>query len=324
MQKFANHNRLIIVLDGMGTDVIKRVLDKNGFFASHLTGIETAIIPATTVAATTAYRTGKMPWETGFVGWSQYYSEVNEVIEVFTNLNYYTGLTSKMSQHTNTLPCKTIVETLVDNGHKAFEILPSWAPNGFDTFEQWLNQIVITCNRETNAYIYAYWNEPDTTLHDFGTNSDEVKILLHDMEQKIEQACNKIKNTTKILVTADHGHTYQQPLYLEDFPYIEQCLSVPVSLESRCVSFFVKPERIKDFPLLFNKHFGKWFKLVTKQEFETNYLYANKPVRFVGNYVALAIDKYGIYQNRSIQAHISTHAGITKAEMEIPVIEINI
>jgi len=321
MQNDTGKNRVVMILDGMGVAIVKKLLDKNGFFTRHLTDIESAIIPATTVAATTAYRTGKMPWETGFIGWSQYFSETDEVIEVFRNTNYYTGEVSKMPTHTNVLPCKTVVEQINAKGGRAFEIMPAFVPGGAETFEEWLKQIVDICNRETDAYIYAYWTEPDATLHELGENDDNVKQLLHEMEQKTEKALNKIKNKTEVLITADHGHRLLTPLFLTDYPDIEQCLLHPISVESRAVSLFVKPSMISEFPDVFNKRFGKWFKLVTKQEFENNYLYALTPVRFIGDFVALATAGYGLYQNRDVKYHISTHAGFTKEELEIPIIQ---
>ena len=157
MQNAHGKNRLVMILDGMGVAVMRRLLDKNGYFCRHLTDVETAIVPATTVAATTAYQTGKMPWETGFIGWAQYFAETDEVIEVFRNTNLYTGEVSKMPQTTNTLPCKTVVERMCDNGRSAYEVMPGFAPGGFDTFEQWLARIVELCNTESDAYIYAYW-----------------------------------------------------------------------------------------------------------------------------------------------------------------------
>ena len=322
MQNDSGKNRLVMILDGMGVAIVKKLLDKDGFFARHLADVETAIIPATTVAATTAYRTGKMPWETGFVGWSQYFAETDEVIEVFLNKNYYTGEVSKMPTHTNTLPCKTSVEQINADGRRAFEIMPAFVPGGAETFEDWLKQIVETCNRETDAYIYAYWTEPDAALHEFGENSDNVKTLLRDMEQKIEKALGQITNETKVLITADHGHTLLKPLFLTDFPDIEQSLLHPISIEARAASLFVKPSKLAEFPAMFNKHFGKWFKLVTKQEFEHDYLHASTPVRFVGDFMALATSGYGLYQNRDVPHYISNHAGITPEELEIPIIQI--
>ena len=228
-----------------------------------------------------------------------------------------------MPTHTNTLPCKTVVEQMNADGRHAFEVMPAFVPGGAETFDDWLKQIVEASNRETDAYIYAYWTEPDTALHHFGENSDHIKILLHDMEQKIEKALGQIVNKTDVLITADHGHKLSKPLFLSDFPDIEQSLVRPISIEARAASLFVKPEKIAEFPAMFNKHFSKWFKLVTKQEFEQDYLHASSPVRFVGDFMALAIAGHGLYQNRDAKYCnlVSNHAGITKEELEIPIIQ---
>ena len=323
MQKVQGKNRLVMILDGMGVSIINKILDKKGFFSRNLADVETAIIPATTVAATTAYRTGKMPYQTGFIGWTQYFSETDEVIEVFLNKNSYTGETSKMPYHTNTLPCKTVIEQMNAEGKRAFEIMPAFAPGGCKTFKEWLDKVVATCNHETEAYIYAYWTEPDAVLHEFGEDSPEAKKLLRQMERKIEKALAKIIHKTEILITADHGHKLLKPLFLTDYPDIEECLLHPISIEARCACLFVKPEKKAEFPEMFNKYFGQWFKLVTKQEFEQSYLYADKPVRFIGDFMALAIADYGLYQNHDEPYFVSNHAGITKEELEIPIIRIS-
>lgn len=323
MQNAHGKNRLVMILDGMGVSVMKKMLEADGFLLRNMTDVESAIIPATTVAATTAYRTGKKPWETGFIGWSQYFAETDEVIEVFLNTNLYTGETSKMPRHTNTLPCKTVVEEMNDNGRRAFEVMPGFIPGGFDTFEQWLARIVELCNTETDAYIYAYWTQPDSALHDMGGQDPAVKTLLRDMEHKIESAFGQIHNKTDILITADHGHKDIEHLFIDDYPELLECLLHPISLESRCVSLFVKTEYVATFPELFHKNFGKYFKLKTKSEFETEYLHAEKPVRFVGDFVALATDKYELKQRPDELLLKSHHAGITAEELEIPIIKIS-
>ena len=324
MQNATGKNRLVMILDGMGIAVMQKLLDNNGFFYRHLIDTENSIIPATTVAATTAYQTGKMPWETGFIGWAQYFSETDEVIEIFRNTNLYTGEISKMPQHTRILPCKTVVEEMNDKGLCAFEIMPGFISGGCDTFEEWLDKIVETCNTETDAYIYAYWTEPDATLHDCGSKDPAVKALLRDMESKVEDALKKIHNKTVVLITADHGHTDVEHLFIEDYPDIAECLLHPISLEARCASFFIKSKHAEHFQNLFSKHFGKYFKLVTKDDFEKEYLHAKKHIRFIGDFVALATDKYELKQNHDCKLLKSSHAGITDEETKIPIIKISI
>ena len=95
---------------------------------------------------------------------------------------------------------------------------------------------------------------------------------------------------------------------------------------------YLKPEEEKNIDYedinlidieLFNKHFGKCFKLATKSEFETEYLHAEQSVRFIGDFVAMATDKYQLLQDRNCLLLKSNHAGITPDELEIPIIKIN-
>jgi hypothetical protein len=322
LQEPADKNRLVMILDGMGTAIVKSTLKPNGYFNRNLIGSEQAVIPATTVAATTAYRTGKMPFETGFIGWTQYFSESDEIIERFTNRNYYTGDVSKLPAHSNTLPCKTIVEGMNDAGLRAYEVMPAFAPGGCATFSDWLNRIAEICSTETNAYIYAYWTEPDAALHEFGAGHQRVKTLLENMESDIETAIGKIKNSTEILITADHGHINLEHFFLDKFADITECMERPISIEARCATFFIKPEYKDKFPDIFDKHFGRYFKLVTKEVFEKEYLKSNAPVRFVGDYVALATGHWGLCMNENVPHYAANHAGITQDELEIPIIKI--
>ena len=81
---------------------------------------------------------------------------------------------------------------------------------------------------------------------------------------------------------------------------------------------------MKVFPDIFNKRFGRYFKLVTKNEFEKYYLHAEQPVRFVGDYVALAISNISLWENRNCPELKSHHAGITDDETQIPIIQITL
>ena len=325
MQMAAGKNRLVIVLDGMGTVIVKKLLPADGFFNRHMVESTRAIFPPTTVAATTAYRTGKLPCQTEFIGWAQYFAETDEVVEMFRNTNYYTGDVSKLPQHSGTMPCPRVVAAMNDSGRRAVEIMPAFEENGCATFEEWLDKIVDTCNRETDAYIYAYWTEPDHSLHYNGTTDAGVRATLREMEEKTESALGRIKNHTDILITADHGHRDQENLFLEeDFPDVAECLLHPLSVEPRCAALFIRPEKMAEFPELFNRHFGAHFKLVPKAEFEREYLHCDHPIRFVGDFMAVATGDYSLCQNRNVKHFKSNHAGATDDELQIPIIKLSV
>ena len=114
-----------------------------------------------------------------------------------------------------------------------------------------------------------------------------------------------------------------------DYPEIQECLIMPETLESRVVAFWVKEEMKEEFEKKFNKQFGKEFWLMTKQEFlEKNFLgFGQKHPKiddFIGNYIALStsssIIRLETFLEEGKPVKKSTHCGLTKEEMEVPLI----
>ena len=54
-------NVVVLLLDGMGRNIIEKNLDSDGFFRSNLKGIYTSVFPPTTVSATTSIDSGLFP-----------------------------------------------------------------------------------------------------------------------------------------------------------------------------------------------------------------------------------------------------------------------
>ena len=84
-----NHKNIIfMILDGMGTDIIKRHLPQNSFISKHITSSIYSVFPPTTAAATTSLHSGLSPLESGWLGWMCYYKEYDRTIETFLNTDY--------------------------------------------------------------------------------------------------------------------------------------------------------------------------------------------------------------------------------------------
>jgi hypothetical protein len=107
---------------------------------------------------------------------------------------------------------------------------------------------------------------------------------------------------------------------------------LPAFLESRCLSFWVKEDMKEEFEKRFNKQFKEEFWLMTKDEFLNKYHflgYGNKHKKiddFIGNYMAISVGgsiiriESFLAEGKTIKK--STHCGLTKEEMEVPVIAI--
>ena len=142
--------------------------------------------------------------------------------------------------------------------------------------------------------------------------------------------CEKLDEETIVIISADHGHKDIEKVYtILDYPEIQECLIIPPSLESRVIAFWVKEEMKSEFEQRFKKEFSDEFMLMTKDEFlNRNFLgYGEKHPKiddFIGNYIALStngsIIRLETYLADGKPVKKSTHCGLTKEEIEVPLI----
>ena len=138
---------------------------------------------------------------------------------------------------------------------------------------------------------------------------------------------------TLLILSADHGHKNIEKSYtLLDYPEIQECLIMPAYLESRVLTFRVKENMKEIFVERFNKIFKEEFWLMTKEEFLNEYHFLgfgdrhHKIDDFIGDYMALSVAgsmiRIETFLAEGKPVKKSTHCGLTKEEMEVPVIVI--
>lgn len=95
-EKLANgyKNVVLIILDGMGEQILKTI-SPNHFFENNRLDIITSVCPSTTTAALTTYYSGKPPIETGWITMSQYFKEYGRAVEMLRKTDSYTGEKNK-------------------------------------------------------------------------------------------------------------------------------------------------------------------------------------------------------------------------------------
>lgn len=318
-------NIVVILLDGMGKCIIERNLDKDGFFNSHLAAVYSSVFPPTTVAATTSAATGQNPCEHSWLGWDCYYPQIDKNVTVY--LNRETG-TEKPAADYNVAwtycGYESVVQKIRRNGGNAFEAAPFVEPFP-DSFEKICGRIKELCGRPGKKYIYSYWSEPDSTMHEKGCCGQEAKQVLKELEEQVRRLCGELENTL-VIVTADHGHMDSKGAALTDYPRIMECLVRMPSIEPRALNLFVKEEKRRQFEREFQKEFGDKFLLWTKQEVLDRKLFGAGEEhpnfrRMLGDYLAIAVDDLTIYSTKEEKDFfISVHAGLTEDEMAIPLI----
>lgn len=333
-------NIVLLILDGMGEHILKDT-SPSGFFMKNHKKTITSVFPSTTTAAMTTYYSGKPPIETGWIAMSQYFKEYGRAVEMLREVDSYTGekIKSEKLDIFDLIKYETIYEKIekATGNTKAYEINPTFCKArskrniNADNIELICDNIKAICNNNENNFILAYYDNPDSLLHKYGCKSTEVKEFILDSEKKVEKLCDELKDTnTLIIISADHGHKDIEKIYnILELDEIQECLIIPPSLESRAISFWVKEDKKKKFENLFNNMFKGEFSLYTKEKLLNENLlgYGKKHYKiddFIGNYIAISIGSSIIKLGTNIgiekKNKKSTHCGLTKEEMEVPLI----
>lgn len=330
-------NIVVLLLDGMGKNIIDRNLEAEGFFNRHLVGTYSSVFPPTTVAATTSIESAKNPIEHSWLGWDCYFKEIDKNVTVF--LNTESGTEKQAADYYvagRYMPYQRVVDKInkagedVKDGESeavaAYYASPFMKPYPSD-FTAICARIKNLCAQSGKKYIYAYWNEPDATMHKTGCYSVFSKSVLKELEQKIERLCTSLEDTL-VLITADHGHIDSYGAAITDYPEILECLVRMPSIEPRTLNLFVKPGMEQRFEQLFKEAFGEKFLLLTKAEVREQKLFGTgeEHPRFdemLGDYLAIAVSDLSIYNSREeMEMFISVHAGLTEEEMVVPLVAV--
>ena len=334
-------NVVFLVLDGMGEHILNK-LSPNGYFNSKKADCVTSVYPSTTTAALTTYYAGKPPYETGWIAWSQYFKEYGRALDMLSHKESYyrESLKDPMINVFDTVVNYTPIFEQIEKASsdvKAYEVMPKYSDRRSrrtitaDTLDELIEGIEMLCENPGKKFVMAYSDKPDATLHKYGAYSDEAKEFILEAEQKVEEMCKTLGEDTLLIISADHGHRDIEKAYtLLDYPEILECLILPASLESRTVAFWVKEEMKEEFEKRFKAVFSEdEFMLLTKEEFLNQHFlgYGDKHPKvddFIGNYIALSVGtsiirlETFLIEGKKVKA--STHCGLTKEEMEVPVI----
>jgi predicted AlkP superfamily pyrophosphatase or phosphodiesterase len=284
-----------------------------------------SVAPATTTASTTSVITGKYPKEHGWLGWDLYICPIDKIVTMFTNeLKDTDIMAADYNVARKYYGSKSIMEEINEAGKYRGEYISPFGDIKYDDLNDMFKKLKRECQKEGRKFIYCYNPEPDSSMHELGTDHKKVLKLFKEINDKTEEMCNSLDDDTVVIVTADHGHLNSEGLLLDEYPDFKDTLDGDIWIEGRLCSFRVKDE--VNFKKLFKKYFSEYFDLYTKKEvIEMNLFGIGKNEhklfrKSLGDYFALAKgNKYFRYSENSVNLK-SMHAGFTEDEMLIPLI----
>ncbi len=318
-------NVVIFLLDGMGTAILERHLSPDSFLRRHFVRSYSSVFPPTTVAATTSVQSGLEPVSHSWLGWDCYYPALGENVTVFSG-NLQGSDTPAADFHAASTYCsyRSLVEQINEAGGHAYHATPFAEPYP-DTLDGICQRVKELCAQPERKFIYAYWMEPDSTMHKLGVGHPQVKEILQDMDRKLEELCASLPDTL-IFFTADHGQVDSKGVSIKNHPKIMDTLERLPSIEPRALNFYVKKGQEAAFRTAFLQEFGDKFLLLTHEEVVQRQLFGKGQPHpefdgMLGDFLAIATDDLSIYCDKEEATFfIGSHAGLTVDEMTIPLI----
>lgn len=166
-------NVVVLILDGLCADALQNHLPADSFFRKNIIKEYFTVFPPTTTAATTTMETGLTPIEHGWLGWSLYFSEIDKIVDAFTNMEKDKRIQVADYHVANRyIPYKSIYEKIKDAGRANAYSVSHFGSNKIDTFDELVGEIEILCAASERKYIYGY-----LSYYHSGSRSYEYKTL---------------------------------------------------------------------------------------------------------------------------------------------------
>lgn len=324
-------NVVVILCDGMGANLIDDLLPTGSFLVRHRLRSMTSVFPATTVAATTSAMTGLNPCETGMLGWNMWYAGIGKEAVVFRSClqsDETMTVVPEIAEYARRHMRIPLVTREVDASGRARGHYVS--PFGSDPYpygdcEQMFDAIERICAEPGRKYVYAYYNDPDSTMHRHGSHSAEAREVVRNLDGRIGLLASRLRDAV-IIVTADHGHRDVRNVSVGDIPGLMDCLAMDMTLEPRAPLFFVRSGREREFERAFRQSLGDDFELLTKEEVISSGLFGDgeeNPIfrDSLGDYLAVATGDKALL-NPYDRVFASHHAGYTDDEVLVPLVAV--
>lgn len=321
-------NIFLMLIDGMGANLIKRKLPSTAFLNKHMTYQTSTVFPSTTAAATISIQNGKGPNENGWLGWTQYLKEKNEPVVSFLGTGVDTKKEYGADLFYQTFPVLFTDEELCAKGIPARKLYPDFVEGGCATFKEMCEHLVSYSHNGQYRYIYAYWDKYDSSMHKKGVDHPDSDAILRDINSELEKMAINLNDDTLIMIVADHGQLdMHEEINLGQSKFADYFYHRPC-IEPRAQAFYVKKEFQKQFEVEFQQQFSDIYLLLNKQQVISSKLFGEKEnhPRFeelIGDYVAIAkTDKYFSFNKEIAKENIfkGHHGGMSADEMTIPVI----
>lgn len=314
----------LVLFDAFGKYIIEKYKNDIPYIYNHKHIDFLSIYPPTTVAATTSLLSGKYPIETGYLGWTQYFKEYNDEIDVFPSKSKFNKKQYNPSIQDSLLKVDKLWDLINKENNKeiAKGIYSIKFKDGILSDKDVLTKLFDETNKElkNHDFVYCYSEEPDHTMHENGVNNKKTKEMIMFLENKLKELVKQNTDVLFILI-ADHGMVDVKQYYFNDYKEFANTLKTPyVSIEPRFAAFNVKDN--KKFEEYYNENLKEKFILKTKQQIieEHTFGYGTPHALFndfLKDYFIISKEDYVLNDGLKGNPLKATHAGINEKELKL-------
>ena len=328
-------NVVLMLCDGLGSKILDKNLNKDSFLIKHKIKDLTSVFPSTTAASTLSIQTGLNPSEHGWLGWSNYISPINSTILLFWDVEKGKSKNDKKNEDflkikKKFLSPKRLVDIIKKKDCDTYTISPydgckySELNQMFEILEEKLN-----INNEKKKFMYIYYPQPDSIMHSEGCDSQNAKEKILEINDKVKKYFEeKLDNNTIIIIVADHGHLNVDYIHLKNYPDIKSLMKTNIYIEDRVPMFRIKEGKKDLFKELFEKYFGEYFFLLTKEEIKERKIFGDVGWKenelfndSLGDFIAINKNNNNkAFFDEDDYAMVSVHGGNSDDEVYIPLI----
>ncbi len=320
-------NVVFICFDGMGIYPMKQNLNEDDFLMRNIKDTLTSTFPSTTTNATNSLMQNKLPREHGWFGWSLNFEKMNRNINIFLNTDAWTSEKVEITDS----PLDEL-DYYFDNATSEYEINTIFPPyvkvkhpernyvsSSLYELGDYIKEI---CEKDGKQFVYAYYPDPDATMHDYGVTSERARYVLEDISEMVQNLYGSTQDTL-FVISADHGQIdVEGVIELYEDKEIMDMLEIYPYLEARAVCFKVKPDKKEKFKTLFTNKYSEDFVLFESKDLIEKGVFGDfgNKEHLLGDYIAV-----GTYTHKTMLLTPSNmkfkghHTSLTE-EMEVPLI----
>jgi len=341
-------NIILIIIDGLGYEYLRKH-GRNSELLKHLRGKITSIFPAATTSCIPAFLTGTSTQEHGMAGW---YTFLREIGMISIPLPYVTRfgdflLEEKMefkkifniSPFSNKINAKSHILNPIKFYDSAFNKESAGRAKliGYKKISELFRKIekIIKKNSKGKKYVYAYYPNPDSLMHEHGNEHKKVLREFKKIDKEFFKFLKKIKKTNSIvIITADHGLiTVPKKKWIDTqkYPELNKFLRMPLCGEGRLAYAYIKLGKEKEFKNFINKNLNFCCSILKSEEAIKKGLFGKGKIHpelknRIGDYILIMKENYGIkdfmIDSDFNEQNLGRHGGTSAEEMFVPLIVI--